>query len=131
MLGKLETIDSLGGSVVAVVFDGPERVRNGLLRGLDVPFPILVDERRDAYRSWGMGRASVARVWLDPRVWGRYAGLLLRGNVPIRTGKDTLQLGGDFVVDPAGVVTYSRPQVRDDRPAVSTLLDEIERASRR
>jgi hypothetical protein len=41
---------------------------------------------------------------------------------------DTLQLGGDFVVDPAGIVVYARPQRRDDRPPVLALLGELERA---
>jgi hypothetical protein len=43
-------------------------------------------------------------------------------------GEDTLQLGGDFVVDRAGFVVYARPQQRDDRPPVITLLDELVRA---
>ena len=45
-------------------------------------------------------------------------------------GRDTLQLGGDFVVNPDGIVTYARPQRRDDRPPVSVLVDELRAASR-
>ncbi|MGZ5295693.1 MAG: hypothetical protein ACXWYT_02105 [Actinomycetota bacterium] len=39
-------------------------------------------------------------------------------------GRDTLQLGGDFVVEPAAVITYARPQRRDDRPPMGVLLRE-------
>jgi hypothetical protein len=129
VLGKLEEIEELEGAVVAIVHDTPARVRSGLLDGLDVPFPVLVDTDRRAYRTWGMGRSSVAGIWLDPRVWWRYLALMARGNRPTRLGEDTLQLGGDFVLDARRVVTYARPQSRDDRPPVNTLLAELRRAS--
>jgi hypothetical protein len=131
VLGKLEEIEELGGAVVAIVHDTPARVRGGLLDGLEVPFPVLVDADRRAYRAWGMRRSSVAGVWLDPRVWWRYVALMARGSRPRRLGEDTLQLGGDFVLDAHRVVTYARPQTRDDRPPVHALLAELRRASGR
>jgi len=66
-------------------------------------------------------------VWLDPKVWRAYARMFLReGQRPARMGKDTLQLGGDFVVGRDGRLVYSRPQERDDRPAVGLLLKVLE-----
>lgn len=129
VLGKRDHIGALGAAAVFVVHDDAARVREGLLRGLDVPFPVLVDKERRAYAAWGMRRSSVAGVWLDPRVWLRYARLLAGGHPPLRPGADTLQLGGDFVVDPAGVVTYARPQTRDDRPPVGVLVTELRLAA--
>jgi hypothetical protein len=38
-------------------------------------------------------------------------------------------LRGDFVVHPAGTVTYARPQRRHDRPPVAELLHALERAA--
>lgn len=131
VLGQKARLDEIGAAAVFVVFDAPERVRGGLLRGLDIPFPVLVDADRDAYRAWGLRRSSVAGVWLDPRVWRRYAALLVRGERLGRPGADTLQLGGDFVVDRDGIVTYARPQQRDDRPPVLALVSELERAATR
>lgn len=129
VLGQKAMLDEIGATAVFVVYDEPERVRGGLLRGLDVPFPVLVDADRDAYRAWGLRRSSVAAVWLDPRVWKRYALLLAHGERPGRPGEDTLQLGGDFVLDGGGIVTYARPQQRDDRPAVLALVTELKRAA--
>lgn len=129
VLGQKVRLDEIGAAAVFVVNDDSERVRGGLLRGLDVPFPVLVDANRDAYRAWGLRRSSVAGVWLDPRVWKRYASLLAHGERPGRPGEDTLQLGGDFVLDRGGIVTYARPQQRDDRPAAPALLAELERAA--
>ena len=129
VLGQKEKLDAIGATAVFVVHDDVASVNNGLLRGLDVDVPMLVDPARQAYEAWGMDRSSVAGIWLDPRVWLRYARLLAGGQPLLRPGGDTLQLGGDFVVDPAGIVTYARPQTRDDRPAVSALVDELRRAA--
>jgi hypothetical protein len=49
------------------------------------------------------------------------AGERIRG-----AGRDTLQLGGDFVVAPDGSIAYARPQERDDRPPVGVLVRTAE-----
>jgi hypothetical protein len=131
VLHHRDRVGRTGGAAVFVVHDPPERVRAGLLRDLDVPWPVLVDLDRVAYRAWGLRRAAFRTVWLDPRVWGRYVRLLLGGQRLQRLGRDSLQLGGDFVVGPDGVVTWARPQRADDRPPVGVLLGELERAARR
>ncbi len=130
VLSQKPKLDGLGATALFVVHDDPAVIRGGLLDGLDVPYPVLVDRERAAYRDWGLRRSSRAGVWLDPRVWARYAALVARGERLRPFGRDTLQLGGDFVVDPDGIVTYARPQRRDDRPPVSLLVDELRTASR-
>ena len=130
VLSQKPKLDGLGATALFVVHDDPPLIRRGLLAGLDVPYPVLVDLERAAYRDWGLRRSSRAGVWLDPRIWARYAALMARGERPRPLGRDTLQLGGDFVVDPHGLVTYTRPQRRDDRPPVSVLVDELRAASR-
>ena len=129
MLHDRDRINELG-TAVFVAFDEPERLRDSLLRGLDVPYPVLVDMDRSAYRAWGLRRGSLLTVWGDPGVWRRYARELAHGARLRRPGTDTLQLGGDFVIDGAGTVVYSRPQRRDDRPPVAELLRALERAAK-
>jgi len=102
VLHHRDRVARTGGTAVFVVHDTPERVRAGLLRGLDLPWPVLVDLDRVAYRAWGLRRAAFRTVWLDPRVWARYGRLLLGGERLRGLGRDTLQLGGDFVLDPEG-----------------------------
>jgi hypothetical protein len=128
VLHHQERIDQLG-TALFVAFDRPERLRDALLHGLEVPYPVLVDGGRSAYRAWGLERGSMLSIWGDPHVWRRYASELVHGARFRRPGTDTLQLGGDFVVDPAGIVAYSRPQRRDDRPPVAELLRALERAA--
>ena len=129
VLGYERQLDEAGASVVFVTFDDPEPVRRGLLAGREVPYPVLVDRERVAYRAWGLRRSSVAGIWLDPRVWWRYASLVIRGERLRTLGSDTLQLGGDFVLDGDGIVVYARPQRRDDRPPVGELLRALRSAS--
>lgn len=116
-----------GATAVFVAHDDAETLSNSMLAGVSCPFPVLVDPDRTTYRDWGLRRATFAGVWLDPSVWTQYW-RLLRSGERIRTlGDDTRQLGGDFIVNPQGVITYSRPQHRDDRPAVGQLLTAIEK----
>lgn len=121
-----QRLDAVGATAVFVAHDDPRALRDSMLAGVSCPFPVLVDADRSSYRTWGLKRASLARIWLDPKVWQQY-GRLLRSGERIRTvGQDTRQLGGDFIVDPQGVIAYSRPQRRDDRPPVAHLLAAIE-----
>ena len=112
-----------------VPYDRPELLERALLHGLEVPYPVLVDQDRSAYRAWGLHRGSVAGIWGDPRVWLRYAREIARGERLRRPGNDRLQLGGDFVIDREGIVAYSRPQRRDDRPPVAELVRALEQAA--
>jgi alkyl-hydroperoxide reductase/thiol specific antioxidant family protein len=127
VLHHRERIDTLG-SALFVAFDGRERLERALLHGLEVPYPVLEDRELTAYRTWGLRRGSIAGVWGDPHVWRRYAQELIRGERLHRPGSDTLQLGGDFIVAPDGIVAYARPQLRDDRPPLAELLGALERA---
>lgn len=83
---------------------------------------LLSDEERVAYAAFGFDRASVARAYLDPRVWRRYAGLLARGRRLERPEEDTLQLGGDVLADAQGRVRWiHRSRGPEDRPSLEAL----------
>lgn len=119
-------IRSSGATAVFVAHDDPVALRRGLLREVDSPFPVIVDQARSLHAGWGLRRAPWWRVWLDPKVWRQYAAILRTGERLHPPGKDPQQLGGDFIVDAHGVVTYSRPQRRDDRPPVGILLEALQ-----
>jgi hypothetical protein len=128
VLHQRQRIDAAG-TALFIAFDTQSGCAARSCWASRVPYPILVDRDRRAYQAWGLERGSVLGIWGDPRVWLRY-GRELAGGVRLRRpGKDTLQLGGDFVVDPAGTVVYARPQQRDDRPPVAELVNALERAA--
>ncbi len=117
-----ERSDELGRSLAVITFVSAPML---LLfeREIALLFAFYGDPERRAYEAFGFGRASTARVWLDPRVLSRYAGLLARGRRTGRPAQDTLQLGGDVLVDAAGVVEWvyssSGPE---DRPSVDAIV---------
>ena len=96
--------------------------------GLDVE--LYGDPDREAYAALGFGRASLARVWLDLRVWARYAALLAGGRRPRAPEQDTLQLGGDVVLDPEGRIGWIyRSRGPEDRPSVDELISALRAAA--
>jgi len=120
--------EAAGAAAVFVVFDDPELIRRTMLAELDIealPFDVLVDRSRESYARWGLGRASWSTIWLDPNVYRTYWRLLRAGGRLREGGTDVLQLGGDFVLGADGLVVYSRPQERDDRPPVGELLRAV------
>lgn len=113
--------------VVVICFSAPDYVAAYQREQLD-PMTVLVDEERSSYRAYGFGRGSVRKVW-GLRTWRAYARLLRAGRRFQRPMEDTLQLGGDLVVDRAGHISYVfRSSDPDDRPSVDELLDAVRRS---
>jgi hypothetical protein len=110
---------------VAVGFDAPDR----MLRGIDFPWPVLVDRDRVAYRDYGLGRVTLSYAlklgWLPG-----YVRKLLGGDPLKRPGLDMMQLGGDFVIDCEGVVVLAHPSKHfEDREPVGALVRALENAA--
>jgi len=121
-------IDELRGSVACVTFAKPPLIK-AFEREMDLPLPIFGDPERHAYRAMGFERASWRRVWLEPRVWARYAVLLSRGRRAKPVDQDTQQLGGDVVLDREGRITWIyRSDGPEDRPPVERVLAAMREA---
>ena len=122
----------INADVVVITFAKPELLR-GFQRKMDRrtarPIPAYGDPERTLYEAFGFDRPGFARVWLDPRVLRRYAGLLLRGRRPQASEQDTLQLGGDVVVDREGRVAWVyRSEGPEDRPTVEAIAGAVRAA---
>ena len=93
----------------------------------ELPFPLLVDPGRETYRTYGLTRGSVGRVW-GWRAMKRYVAIIARSGIgELRAPReDTLQLGGDFVIDREGRLAWgfwgAGP---DDRPPVADLAAAV------
>lgn len=120
-------LDPKDAEVLVVSFDPPRRIR-GYCRRLRLPFRCLSDERRAAYRAFGLGRGSWLRT-LTPKALAPYLRLYLRrgGPRPAYGGQDLRQMGGDFVVAPNGrlAFAYASPDPAD-RPSVGAVLAAID-----
>ncbi len=96
-----------------------------------LPFPVLTDGDRSAYRAFGLGRGPVARVW-GWRAARRYVEILRTDGFGSlrRPSEDTLQLGGDFIIDRTGRLAYGFwGDGPDDRPSVDALIDAVRSVS--
>lgn len=108
-------------AVVLITFTRARNLR-GYRSRLRLPYRVVTDETLEAYRAYGLGRGPWWRVW-GLRTLREYR-RLLRGGVRLeRTLEDTLQLGGDFVVDRHGRLAYAyRSTGPSDRPSVDELV---------
>ncbi|MEE9415054.1 MAG: AhpC/TSA family protein, partial [Acidimicrobiales bacterium] len=48
--------------IILVTFTDPTNL-DAYQSSHELPFPILVDPDRDAYRAFGLGRGSIARIY--------------------------------------------------------------------
>jgi AhpC/TSA antioxidant enzyme len=128
VLKHRDRVDAAG-TAVFVVHDDAQRVRDWMLRDLDMPYPVLVDTEMSSYKAWGLGWAGKLSA-LGPRMVLGYARKLLFEGERLHMGSEPLQLGGDFVVGPDGRLSYAHPQTAvDDRPPVGLLVRELQRAA--
>ena len=125
---SLASISSQGADVLVVSFDTVERLA-GYRSRLQLSFPVAVDPERVAYHAYGLTRGSFFQIWHPKTLW-RYVVLKRKGREiqrPIK-GDDISQLGGDFVVNARGEVSFahycSRP---DDRPTIAAIVDTLSR----
>ncbi|MBA2261927.1 MAG: hypothetical protein H0W03_04555 [Solirubrobacterales bacterium] len=115
--------------IAVVTFSQPNLLR-AFEKQMDLSLRLYADPQRTVYRAFGFERGSRARVWLDPRVLRRYAQLLRRGRRLQRSDQDTLQLGGDVVIDRRGRLAWiHRSEGPEDRPTVDAVATAVRQAA--
>jgi peroxiredoxin len=119
--------DRRGVTIVVISFAAPERLLP-YQKHHQWPFVILTDPKRRAYQAFALQRLSLLRVF-SPATLRLYFRLLREGKKLQNYGQDDYyQAGGDFLIDRKGGILFAhRSQDPADRPAVSTLLGEIDR----
>lgn len=118
-------LDQLNTHVVVIGFvDDDDRTGNWL-RETRSPFTLLVDDDRAVYRAYDMGH-SATRTWS----WSTlryYARAVLSGERLCGIQGDPHQLGGDVIVDSAGIVRlHHASRTPTDRPPVDDLFAVLE-----
>ena len=97
---------------------------------LRIPFQLLSDPERAAYRAYGLRKGGLWRILRPKTVW-EYAKLIARGRLFRGIQADPFQLGGDFVIDGSGIVRFAhRSEDPADRPAMDRLLQAIRSPAR-
>lgn len=122
-----DELATLEADVLVVSFEAAERVR-WYLEDVDFGWPVASDPSRELYQAYGLGRGGFAKVWLSRATLRFYFRSALRGRVPRRPRADTLQLGGDFVIDAAGVVRFAHRSTEPaDRPEPAAIVAVLRR----
>jgi hypothetical protein len=117
-----DQLDEFGDAEVVVITFARQRALAGYRTRYVAPLPVLSDETRGTYRAFGFGRGSVRRVW-GWRALRRYVELLRSGRRDVGIEGDTLQLGGNVVIDRHGRVAWLfHGAGPDDRPTVDALV---------
>jgi len=113
-----------GGEVLLVCFDTRERAER-YAQEQNLSFPLLLDPERRVYRAYGLEQGPLWR-FLMPRVVLGALRMMENGRRVQRPQEDPLQLGGDFVVDPAGLLALAHPcQDPADRPSPAAIMAAV------
>lgn len=111
---------ALGVQVITISF-GADFWARAWQQDTGSPYPLLLDPERVTYQVYGLG-SSFARVW-SPKVMFHYLKLILRGRKLLPVQGDPHQMGGDFIVDAAGLIRLAHASKDPvDRPPVEKLL---------
>jgi len=130
VLRRYEEIESIPANVLVVAYDEVSLLGAKMLQDLALPFPLGIDTARTVYAEWGMGRTNLLGAMLSPSLNWRYLRLLLKGERFLGLAPDMFQLGGDFVVDPLGTISFAyRMRNNGDRADVARLVHELRQAS--
>jgi peroxiredoxin len=110
---------------IAVVTFENDRAALNYAEETSLKWPVLIDETRETYMSYGMLLASFLDIW-GPKTWWAYAKELLRGQKLKKTEGDISQRGGDVLIDPAGIIRFHHiGKGPADRPSAETILKNI------
>jgi hypothetical protein len=90
------------GASLAVIGLGDTNYARSFRQDTGIKFPLLIDEKREAYRALGLKKASLLHLFRPDNARARKRAKA-GGHRQLRLGKDPLQLGGSFVFGPGNV----------------------------
>ncbi len=125
MRDRVEEIRALGAEL-AVVGNGARSFAAAFREDFHLDTPLLVDPELRAYRAAGLRRGRVES--LSPRVPRNALRALSRGSRQGSIQGDLWQLGGVFVIQPGGRLTYSYlSREAGDHAPVDAILEALSR----
>ncbi|HET9372609.1 MAG TPA: redoxin domain-containing protein [Vicinamibacterales bacterium] len=117
-----DEFQQLGADVIFVAYSDPQELMAKMLSDLELPYTLLIDPARESYRRWGLGEAGL-REWFSPGMYAAMVKAVLRRDRLFKMSRGPVQLGGDFVVDRRGNVSFvNRLKNFHDRASMPDLL---------
>lgn len=122
---RRDDFQRIGAEVVLVAYDDPQLVMTNLVRDLELPYTLLTDPSRQTYRRWGLEQATW-RNFTYPGFYYNVLKLRLSGEKAIPETPGPVQMGGDFVVNREGQLTFVKYMKSfHDRAKVPVLLSAL------
>jgi peroxiredoxin len=116
-----EEFSKLKVKIVVVTFEANFLSRN-YVEETSLTWPLIIDENREIYRSYGMLSASFWNIW-GPKTWLAYLKEIIKGQKLKKSEADIMQRGGDVLIDPNGIVLMHHVgEGPADRPGVEKIL---------
>jgi peroxiredoxin len=104
--------DQLGLRVVPIGQGTPEELQK-FINGRNLPFQLLTDPDREAYRAYGLERGSAGQIFSrEVVVEGLKAAS--EGHVMSKVVGDVMQLPGSFVIEDGTIVFAHRGRLSSD-----------------
>jgi hypothetical protein len=116
---KRANVAAIGMGLTAMAADFKEKQR--------IPFPLLIDRRRETHRAMELGRGNLLEI-VGPKQVARGIKAFVTGTSAGRPApkQDVLQLGGSLVVAAGGDVLYRHVATgSDDNAPVDHLLGAL------
>ena len=124
MRDEYERFEAANLQVVAIGQGSPDKTK-AFRAELELPFPLLSDPRRSAYKAYGLTRVDMRR---EASIKGisRSIKSTLKYGAARSSDQDMLQLGGAFVVNTDGIICFAHRSSRmSDIPSNEMLLAAV------
>lgn len=124
MRDRDENFIKLNVKIVVVTFEANYLARSYVEETV-LKWPLIIDENRELYKSYGMLSASFWDIW-GPKTWIAYLKEIIKGQKLKISKADVSQRGGDVLIDPDGIVQMHHVGAGPaDRPSVEMILEII------
>jgi peroxiredoxin Q/BCP len=123
MAAASDRIQRAGVDVIFVAYHDADLMMTKMLRDVDLSYLLLIDPVRETYGRWGLQTGTLKSLLKPGLAWAMIKILLERqpsmGDAP----PHHKQLGGDFVVNPAGQLVFvNRMRSTYDRARIDDML---------
>ena len=117
-----EEFTAKGARVVVIGMGATETARR-FKEHQQLPFTVLVDKKRESYRTLGLKRGSVMEV-MGPRVWAKGLKSVVRHGQGVPK-EDPYQLGGVAVIKDGKLALVHRSKTSSDNLSIEALLEAL------
>jgi peroxiredoxin len=115
--------DQVGLRVVPIGQGSPKELQK-FIEGRNLPFEMLTDPERDAYRAYGLERGSAGQIF-SRQVVVEGLKAASEGHVMTKVVGDVMQLPGSFVIEDGTIVFAHRGQLSSDVGSPDDLIAAV------